>query len=1255
MRIRTPRLLGAIILVGASLSSNAAQAQSDTNIPPPNVMLLVDSSGSMEYMASNDTCTDTSEPCFPKCYPAVTDTTKHEKSRWIDLLEVLTGSVDDYACWEQDRSTTDFRDEFKLGSVDAYDANGKYALPYHRALSALCAPGPGTLPSSSNPYEYPTGGFGHHPYSASLGKLDRNSSCTFSQSSDGLLDSLKEQIRFGLMTFDTKVDPGDGLGAGGIADYSDGVDGTWSYFLSTTCQTIPPSITTNYCAGRPDNCSTTFPEEVGARNAAAPPWEGRMVGFGPPNATTSDMTTRNEWIQNVLLSTRPYGATPIAGMMHDAEDFFWNDTSTDPLNSGQKFGPKDDPLVTSGCRRNVIVLLSDGEPNLDLRPYCESGTGICPYDTPENIAYALANATPESKRVRVYAVGFGITKVDPEGDGTFTNCEDLASTTYCSDPKYSSNRELQACCTLNAVALNGTPLEDQGKDDVLDHALFADDPDDLRSALAQVFSEALDEVTTRTHPVFTTATGTGKSARGFQFFSAVNVRSVDLWQGELKRKRLVCGSDGKVDEQGPDEAKGDDFIANVNSGLGDARRFYTVNGAPDGSIAHNARSIRPNLSGADDGLGTYSGEVVENQLAADFVVNVTAESLDVTGTTCSTARKTLSATDCKNRYMNWLVGLNNGTLYNRCKTPGSSTCNLVADILHSTPQVRGRPDEFLRDESYSNFAATYGDRDTVMYTSSNDGFFHAFKVAPGEPAPAGKEVATKSNNEMWAFIPPAVLPSVPSEYPNVHQRLLDGAPVIKDVVATEVKDPTTTYDFRLERTRDQALAGGGTWRTIVVQSFGPSRGGYFALDVTQPKTSADNGGPKFLWQLTQDDKGKEIFGTTGTTPLVTTVFMDTKEVDNPVREVAVAVLPGGDGGSATDTATVTTDTTADPSAFNPRTTVRRYRDTASVGARSLTIVRLDSGEVIRTFRPKNEDLIAGFDAKTVTYVDIPAPIVGEPAAFPAQTGVVADRLFVGDREGRIWRVDLTDTDPSKWSMDIFFDAYSKPTDPAMTAEPIVTAPVLSVDDAGNITVNFSTGDQEILTQTDGMQNYAYSLTEMFTDAGKVQAKVNWRHIFSNGDRVMGPMALFDRKLFFSTFTPGAETSCEEGESKVYGVNYIVPKDETDLDQGGQPALPPQDGSTELVQSWSPLDGIVYGVGLRQEPSCSLGDDLTAGDPYLGFGKTTTTTLSNPGKFQLVVQIGGSKSVAAGEIDTQTFDLQNPSSPVHIDSWTLLLE
>src|SRR5690606_18914088 len=144
-----------------------------------------------------------------------------------------------------------------------------------------------------------------------------------------------------------------------------------------------------------------------------------------------------------------------------------------------------------------------------------------------------------------------------------------------------------------------------------------------------------------------------------------------------------------------------------------------------------------------------------------------------------------------------------------------------------------------------------------------------------------------------------------------------------------------------------AMVAAGSFRTVLTAGFGVGQvgGGYYALDITDP--DLDDGGPRFLWQLTRDPGGAAMFGEGGT-PLVTTVFIKQSPTD-PGADVAVAILPGGDAGLRTSGAT-----TAGPllqpvdSTYAPSPTVGAY--TGAEAARSVTVVRLDTGEVLRSFR-----------------------------------------------------------------------------------------------------------------------------------------------------------------------------------------------------------------------------------------------------------------------------------------------------------------
>jgi type IV pilus assembly protein PilY1 len=1256
------RRLGGLLSLAFLLAARSAGAQNDVNPPLPNVLLLVDTSGSMEYKVGSSS--------YPTCHPDGSQVS--EKSRWIELVEVLTGSIQNYRCQSIDRASTSFRngeygtDASHLGVVP-YDY--LYPVPYHRPMSGACVRGPGTL--TGNVWAFPDTAFKEHPYDNELS----NCVSPFVQATDGILDTFERAIRFGLMTFDPIADPtaapNTGYTGTSTPAYADGVTGTWSYVVGAPAK------------GRPVGCLTDVLFEVGARNAAAPPWEGRMVAFGNPK--TDEYLTKKEQIKKVLLGSRPYGPTPIAGMLRDAYDFMHVDTSKDPLDatSTQDFGPRQDPYVidastSTGCRKRYVILLSDGQPNMDLRPDCgDSVSPDCPFKKPETIALEMKTL---ARPIQTYVIGFALSQFNVAGRG-LVSCNALTDSDFadtpsalCSsaDPAHIANTALQACCSLNRIAVAGGTGPSP-------RAIFADNRDELSSALSQILTKTT-AVTSRTQPVIA---GAAAGSQGFRFYSSVRPISFQPWVGILQRQRYECVN--RVAKAIPvAKNQQDDFAANINEHPDD-RYFATIKAGNGSEPIYSGRTIRPYYSisaGSTDGAGQYGGSRFIEQRTS-FVSRITPEMIDVTDATCTSPA--VNASLCRDRYMKWLVGLPNGTAFNRCNTT-TQECYLLGDILHSTPRVVGPPSGFVVDESYARFAAARRKRPLVLYTSTNDGFLHAFKVAPTDPDPSQDKVlgpGTK-NNELWAFVPPAILPHLRKQYPFTHQTLLDGAPQVQDVVATEPVDPNDVDSIRFQRTHDEAQKAEGSWRTVLLQSFGtqsPAGGGYFALDVTDPTLdtgtlSSNARGPRFLWQLTTDVAGRPLFGRGGT-PAIATLFFDPTGGDAP-KEIPVAILPGGGGQPGTvgsgSGCPVTPRSFPAFDRFTPRNKVRCYA-AADVPARSLTIARLDTGEIIRTFRQTKAEILDLDLQKLVLTAELDSPIIGQPVAFPSDTASVADRAYVGDQDGRLWKVDLSAAKPENWKMTLLFDAYpaTSTDDPGLThgfndGQPLVLPPVISVDANGDITVNVATGDQDTATTTIN-KNYVWSLTEKTSDNRTVStAHVNWFSPLLDGERVVGPMSLFNSQLFFSTYAPpsaavSAQYACNSGSSKVWGMDYVRPADKTNFALGGQARLPKPLATGQFVQSLTALtvagnsNAVIFGVSVAQEPSCT--ETGTSGtDEFLGYKAERTVTHVAPGKFQLVMHIGGvDNATSSGDLqaNVRTIDLQPPPSAARVDSWAALLE
>jgi len=1250
-------LFGALAFVCGSLAFSGrarAQAPTDADVsrPMPNVLLLVDTSGSMEYK--------TSGIAFPQCKYDATGAvpngpTTSEKSRWVDLVEVLTGSITNYECQSLDRGSAAFKNEYKItGSTLAnspYDF--LYANPYHRPLSNGCAIGPGTI-STTNPAAFSATSFKYHAYN------DLNSSCGFDQASDGILDSYKDGIRFGLMTFDTDPSP------------DQGELGTYSYIVGSSH------------TGKPIGCTTASPMEVGARNASAPPWEGRLVPFGNPQPGDSDYTTKNQQIQQVLRASRPYGATPIAGMLSDARDFLKNDLSKDPVNTVLDFGPANDPYKQ--CRKTAILLLSDGQPNMDLRGHCTGND--CPFPLPEDIAHdLLISAQP----VRTYVVGFALDSLTigtNKVDCSALKPTDLDSTPSALCTANPDNASLQACCNLARIAM-------AGDDTATRHAYFANNRDQLRSGISAILA-ATYSPTSRTQAAFSGVAGASTSelapAASYRFFSGFLPLSSQPWAGTVQRERWVCDKDTRQAKQVvPSATAGDLFARNLNSQSGRPRTFYTVQVNASAKGIKSDFSVRLNLNGSDpDGVGAVGGTTISSS-AATFVSNVSPDTMNLSDTTCKDAvngTTNIPAAQCRDRYMKWLVGLTNDQNVGRCIPPADSTlpdtCNLLGDIYHSTPRVVNNPRELTRDDTYQAFVGSYAKRPMMLYTSSNDGLLHAFKVASNDKDDVEK-VDVQKNNELWAFIPPQVLPLIPSEYPFTHQLLLDGAAVVKDVVARKTSG---NYPYVFERTVADAVSGANsntTWRTILVQGFGGAVPGYFALDVTNPDPTmtinSEAGGPKFLWQLTRDTNGDPLFGTGGATPTITTLLLE--DDGQEAREVPVAILPGGSASSGNagansaspGCARATTDFSKFGS-YSPRSRVPCYTTVEDQSARSLTIVRLDTGKIIRTFRRSKLEAQSAIRARVIE-APLDSPITGEPVAFPTDVGSVADRIFVGDQDGALWKVDVSNKSPDQWTMSLFWDAF-----PAVdihgkkgdwnSGQPIATAPVLSVDGKGNLTLAVATGNQGSIGAASNVVNYVWALRDLPNASRQLLPDMRWVQQFVNGERVTGPISLFNSYLYFSTLRPPqAGASCKTTDGAyIWGMHYLLPPDgeggalPPDRTVGGQGApILAQFGKnaqsvadTTLLGTSSQNQAVIFGVTVAQVPTCFAEEVVSD-----ALGTHSRITDANPGKFQLVFQTGsaplstGGQATAGSAANNGMLDFPALAIPARVEAWASIVE
>ncbi len=170
--MRRTTALKIIAALGGSalvLAPSYARAQSDVTPPLPNILILLDTSGSMERKPDGTLPT------------VATNATSTEKNRWVQALEVLGGSITGYSMLNVKRDGTsgsDFWNEYNLSGVSPYDAD--YYLPHFRPMSKVgaktCTIGSSSLSTAKSwPADWKTWGvnnFGFRSFSGTtLGSI----------------------------------------------------------------------------------------------------------------------------------------------------------------------------------------------------------------------------------------------------------------------------------------------------------------------------------------------------------------------------------------------------------------------------------------------------------------------------------------------------------------------------------------------------------------------------------------------------------------------------------------------------------------------------------------------------------------------------------------------------------------------------------------------------------------------------------------------------------------------------------------------------------------------------------------------------------------------------------------------------------------------------------------------------------------------------------------------------------------------------
>jgi type IV pilus assembly protein PilY1 len=1300
---RSTRSLAAAAAGAALFSASPARAQQiDTNPPLPNVLLMIDNSGSMERMIDGtvpEATPGNACNCVENGGTATCDWTHRPvPNRWNGVQLALTGTLSNgFNCVAMSRAPgSTFATEYQIGGAAPYDTG--YYLKFHRMVakdqSNACVMAPGPLPGAPL-----TGGVGPQVNGSGAGGVATATGtivpltygtfgtsappCNFAQNGDGAIQSMTALMRFAMMTFDQDPDQGIGVTPGASPTVlNPAFKGMWSYFPGWDSGAACTYL------GSPVNCANLSMMAVGARNPAAPPWEGRMTYFQSDSDITKQQSN-NQQVQQIIRGTRPYGATPIAGMFADAQYYFWSDPNGP---QGMQGG---DPFVSGGCRPEYIILLTDGAPNLDMQPDCSAnpmgGTaGRCPFPLPQTTAATLYNngaRVGTNQFVKTYVIGFAVSAFQDQGVlekcSMFAQNGSLAGKCDCSQTNLASIQPYGPCCQLQCIARNGGSQQ----------AYFADTQGDLSNALTAILSDIAKNATTRTAPAFSSVVTNAvsdpnaPSTNESIFLASFNPSPGLPWSGDIQRQRYVCtysGSGFTVPSPVVTNSAGDDFGVNLNSNQGPQRNFiaFQPDIEADGTTVDSSATIRPYVtSGVGDGLGKYSATTYSGQAPA-VIGSVKPSALGpsiangcpyTSTSTGTSATPPMQPALCTTMLLDYLFAQQSFPAQPSDFKFVSRYGNALGDIFHATPSVVAPPGSLLQDPLYVGFRQAWASRKQVVYAATNDGLLHAFWA----------DETKLENNELWAMVPPAVMTNLYASYPASHLFLLDGSPIVKDVV----------WD------RDASTTDPAVWHSMLVAGYGSSQRGYYAVDVTNPvATSLGNGvvpaeppvpGPVLRWQLTSMPSSTfQVFGKQASaTPAITTLFVDPGD-GKGAREIGVAILPGGQDAAppanvkACARATKTTDS-APPNDFTARSSVRCWSSSQNasdpINGRAVTIVRIDTGEVLRVFAraadvPSTDPLAI---ARRVTDTPLDSPMTGTPVVYPVDVGTDATKFFIGDADGTLWRFDLSSSDPSKWSGELYLDLYNTHVDTTATAwgdgQPFDITPVLSLDTAGEVVLNAATGSTQIY-DTSGV-DLIYSITEKVQGSpAKLRAQVNWwlgppgsvgSQVLQPGERVSGPMTVFNGTFYFATYYAGATSSnaCTSGVGRLWGRDFVAPSNTGDLSQGGIPELPPPPPNPPPVPlpvyvqpsdyDTTLLGKVIPGVSIKATPACaSLG--MAGTDQYVAGAQHQTPQNFAQGGYSLFSQVG-TKGTGPSATRQLEMPVQTPTSPTVIDSWATVVE
>lgn len=388
-------------------------------------------------------------------------------------------------------------------------------------------------------------------------------------------------------------------------------------------------------------------------------------------------------------------------------------------------------------------------------------------------------------------------------------------------------------------------------------------------------------------------------------------------------------------------------------------------------------------------------------------------------------------------------------------TRANTAANLI-NYLRGESNLEDSVDNVANDRLYRARDSALGDivHGAPVYVKEprfryNDPTYNAFKTAQANRA-ANLYVAANdgmlhafdatTGDERWAYVPRFVMPNIwmLADRNYAHRYFVDGAPVVADICIEQSAD------------NPQLCASEAKWKTILVGGLNKGGCGYYALDITDPNT------PVGMWEFTDDDLGYS-YGN----PVI---------AKNKAGKWVVMFTSGYNNHTGDGSCNNTGD-------GNGHVFV--------LDASSGSILTDDNGAVIGKIS------LSGHDSASA-----PVGLGKLNAWIDDLSNPVAKRLYAGDLNGKLWRIDFDDNHGAS-GREATLLAHLK--DASGSPQPITTRPELiflrAVGPNGTVVVTVGTG--KLLEQSDlddTAQQSLYAIKDTLGATGITNARDETRMV-----------------------------------------------------------------------------------------------------------------------------------------------------------------